>query len=63
MTFRDLQKANQELENLKADSEASKVNEVPAVQSEPDSETLTESQIDDVVKAMYNKLNKAKEGK
>ena len=60
---REAEKANQELENLKADSEASKVNEVPAVQSEPDSEELTQSQIDDVVKAMYNKLNKAKEGK
>lgn len=63
MQQREAQKANEALEDLKADSEASKVNEVPAVQSEPDSEELTKSQIDDVVKAMYNKLNKAKEGK
>ena len=63
MQQREAEKTNNALKDLIADSETSKVNEVPAVQSEPDSETLTESQIDDVVKAMYNKLNKAKEGK
>ena len=60
---REAEKANQELENLKADSEESKVNEVPAVQSEPDSEELTDTQIENAVKAMFNKISKAKEGK
>ena len=60
---REAQKANEALEDLKADSEASKVNEVPAVQNAPDTEKLTESQIINEVKAMFNKINQAKEGK
>ena len=59
---REAEKANQELENLKKDSEESLVNEVQAVQCEPDNEKLTESQIENAVKAMFNKV-KSKEGK
>ena len=62
---REAEKANQALEDLKEDSKASKVNEVAAVQNvaDPEDETLTETQIENHVKAMYAKLNKAKEGK
>ena len=62
---REAEKANQALEDLKEDTEASKVNEVSAVQNvaDPEDETLTETQIENQVKAMFAKLNKAKEGK
>ena len=65
MQQREAQKANEALEDLKADSEASKVNEVESVQCAEivDDENLTESQAVNAVKAMYAKLNKAKEGK
>ena len=65
MQQRESQKANEALEDLKADSEASKVNEVESVQCAEivDDENLTESQAVNMVKAMYAKLNKAKEGK
>ncbi len=65
MQQREAQKANEALEDLKADSEASKVNEVESVQAAEivDEENLTESQAENMVKAMYAKLNKAKEGK
>ena len=65
MQQREAQKANEALEDLKADSEASKVNEVESVQCAEivDEENLTESQAVNAVKAMYAKLNKAKEGK
>ena len=65
MQQREAQKANEALEDLKADSEASKVNEVESVQCAEivDDENLTESQAVNMVKAMYAKLNKAKEGK
>ena len=65
MQQREAQKANDALEDLKADSEASKVNEVESVQCAEivDDENLTESQAVNAVKAMYAKLNKAKEGK
>ena len=65
MQQREAQKANNALEDLKADSEASKVNEVESVQCAEivDDENLTESQAVNAVKAMYAKLNKAKEGK
>lgn len=62
---REAEKANQALEELKEDSEVSKVNEVSAVQSaaDPEDGELSPSLINDAVAAMYNKLNKAKEGK
>ena len=62
---REAEKANQALEDLKEDSEVSQVNEVAAVQNaaDPEDETLTETQIENQVKAMFAKLNKAKEGK
>lgn len=65
MQQREAEKANNALEDLKADSEASKVNEVESVQAAEivDDENLTESQAVNAVKAMYAKLNKAKEGK
>ena len=65
MQQREAEKANEALEDLKADSEASKVNEVESVQCAEivDDENLTESQVVNAVKAMYAKLNKAKEGK
>ena len=57
---RETEKANQALEDLKEDSEVSKVNEVAAVQNaaDPEDETLTETQIENQVKAMFAKLNK-----
>ena len=57
---REAEKANKALEDLKNDSEASKVNEVAAVQNaaDPEDETLTETQIENQVKAMFAKLNK-----
>lgn len=65
MQQREAQKANEALEDLKADSEASKVNEVESVQCAEivDEENLTESQIQNAVKEMYKKISKAKEGK
>ena len=63
MQQREAEKANNALKDLKADTESSKVNEISALQSEPDSEELTDSQLENAVIAMYNKLNKAKEGK
>lgn len=65
MQQREAEKANEALEDLKADSEASKVNEVESVQAAEivDDENLTESQVENLVNAMYSKLNKAKEGK
>ncbi len=65
MQQREAEKANEALEDLKADSEASKVNEVESVQAAEivDEENLTESQVENLVNAMYSKLNKAKEGK
>ena len=62
---REAEKANQALEELKEDSEASKVNEVQAIQNavDPEDENLSQTQIEDQVKAMFAKLNKAKEGK
>ena len=65
MQQREAQKANDALEDLKADSEASKVNEVESVQCAEivDDENLTESQIQNAVKEMYKKISKAKEGK
>ncbi len=62
---REQEKTNTALEELKADNEASKVNEVESVQCAEvvDEENLTEKQAENMVKAMYAKLNKAKEGK
>lgn len=60
---REAEKANQALDDLINDSEASKVNEVPAIQNavDPEDEELTPAFIDNAVAAMYKKLNKAKE--
>lgn len=60
MQQREAQKANQALEDLKEDTASSKVNEVESVQSEPDAEdeALSQTQIENSVKAMFAKLNK-----
>jgi ATP-dependent protease ClpP protease subunit len=62
---RDAEKTNKALEALKEDTKTSKVNEVESVQAAEivDEENLTESQAVNAVKAMYAKLNQAKEGK
>ncbi len=62
---REQEKANNALDELKQDTEASKVNEVEAVQSAEiiDEEKLTQPQIENAIKEMFNKINKAKEGK
>ena len=62
---RETEKTNKALEDLKSDTEKSKVNEVETVQAAEivDSENLTESQAQNAVKAMYKKLNQAKEEK
>ena len=62
---REAERTNQALEDLKEDTASSKVNEVESVQSEPDpeDEALSQTQIENSVKAMFAKINKAKEGK
>ena len=62
---RNIEKNKTALEDLKADSEVSKVNEVEAAQSPEivDEEKLTQNQIEDAVKTMFKKISKAKEGK
>ena len=62
---RDVEKNKKALEELKEDTEASKVNEVESIQSAEivDSEKLTQSEIKNAIKAMRAKINKAKEGK
>ena len=64
---REQEKANNALNDLKDDVETSKVNEVESVQCAPDpeevGEEMTQTQIENAVKAMFNKISKAKEGK
>jgi ATP-dependent protease ClpP protease subunit len=62
---RDIEKNKSALEDLKADSEGSKVNEVEAIQGAEivDEEKLTQNQIENAVKAVFEKVSKAKEGK
>lgn len=62
---RETERTNKALGDLKSDTEKSKVNEVETVQAAEivDSENLTESQAQNAVKAMYKKLNQAKEEK
>ena len=62
---REAERTNQALADLKEDTASSKVNEVESVQSEPDpeDEALSQTQIENSVKAMFAKINKAKEGK
>lgn len=62
---REAEKTSKELENLKNDTNASKVNEVEATQCAEiiDEENLTQPQIENAVKAMFKKINMAKEGK
>lgn len=62
---RDIEKNKSALEDLKADSEESKVNEVESVKSAEivDEEHLNKNQIEDAVKSVFRKINKAKEGK
>ena len=62
--LREQERANEALNDLKDDVESSKVNEVESVQSAPDPELdaeMTQTQVETQVKAMFAKLNKAKE--
>ena len=62
---RDIEKNKSALEDLQADSEESKVNEVESVKGAEivDEEHLNKNQIEDAVKSVFRKINKAKEGK
>lgn len=62
---RETEKNQAALKDLQADSDASKVNEVESVQSPEiiDEEQLTQNQIENAVKTVFEKISKAKEGK
>ncbi len=62
---RESQKSNDALKKMQSDSEASKVNEVGSEPSKSDKLTAQEikTEIENSVKAVFDKINKAKEGK
>ena len=62
---RENEKANQALDKLQSDNEDSKVNEVgsEAAKADDPSELQTKTDIENSVKALFEKINKAKEGK
>lgn len=60
---RETEKSNNALKKLQADNVASKVNDVSSEPGKADGELGTDVDIKEAVAAVFNKINKAKEGK